>query len=303
MIPKELEHLAEEARKYRNAEEFIASPDFEYHLSSDPDLVGKTIEGEEAFTTKTPHTWSTQLQYEREEKTTPDELYLVWVDTPSEDFSGYYGHETVSHPDEVNIIEKIGNIRELFGDEPISISDVEVIKEQYLKTFWEIVQKKEEEHIPPIRKPSLEYEVELINSKVLKCPKRGFEFKVKTDYNILKNLGDLAPLTEYDEKRNCLIQEAVKGRFATEEELVQVCKLIRKKGYAPRGILSHDVIITPEGKFKVIDVGHFEKIKEATTPEEKENIKKEIIASTIKRECLTDNERCTIAKEIMKDLF
>ena len=117
----------------------------------------------------------------------------------------------------------------------------------------------EKEEIPPIRTPSLEYKVMLYGDKVVKQPNRGFEFKVKTDYNVLKNLGDLAPVTEYDEERNCLIQEAIPGRFATEKELLQVCDMIRKRGYTPRGLLEHDVIITPLGEFKVLDVGHFEK--------------------------------------------
>ncbi|GAH23369.1 unnamed protein product, partial [marine sediment metagenome] len=97
---------------------------------------GKTIESELVFTTKTPHTWSVQLQYERWGAITPDELYLVWVKNPSKDFSVYYGHETVSPPDEVKVIGKIGNINELFGDEPISISVVEAIKKQQLTDFY-----------------------------------------------------------------------------------------------------------------------------------------------------------------------
>lgn len=126
----------------------------------------------------------------------------------------------------------------------------------------------DEVSIPPIRKPSLEYEVTLIDNKIIKYPKKGFEFKVKVDYERLKNLGELAPITEYDEMRNCLIQEAVSGRFATEEELEKVGALIRKKGYIPRGLLTHDIIVTPTGEFKVIDVGGFERsIKEEGNPD------------------------------------
>lgn len=83
---------------------------------------------------------------------------------------------------------------------------------------------KTETTIPPIRTGSLQYTVELVGDKVVKTPKPGFEFLPKADYIRLKALGELAPYTEYDAAHNRLIQEAV------------------------------------DGKFKVVDVGNFERI-------------------------------------------
>ena len=126
--------LAQEARKYKSAEEFVNRPNFEYHLSSDPDLVGKTIKGEDVFTTKTPHQWATQLNYERNAKA-PQELYLVEVKNPSKIMTEY-GHETVSKANEVKVVSKIGNIEKMFGDSPISIGDVEYIKKSQLTDIY-----------------------------------------------------------------------------------------------------------------------------------------------------------------------
>jgi len=114
--------------------------------------------------------------------------------------------------------------------------------------------------IPPIRKNSLEYVVKLKGKNVIKKPKPGFGFKVQTDALRLKNLGELAPRTRYDKKRNVLVQEAVHGRFATEKEVRKVSKMVEKRGYRSRGMLPHDIIVTPKGKYKVIDVGNFEKL-------------------------------------------
>ena len=97
--------------------------------------------------------------------------------------------------------------------------------------------------------------------KVIKEPNAGFGFKVESDYNKFEALGDLAPKTEYDSSNNRLIQRAVKGRFATEDELPSVEKKIREKGFTPRGLLTHDVIIQPNGEPKVVDVGDFERIR------------------------------------------
>jgi hypothetical protein len=101
--------------------------------------------------------------------------------------------------------------------------------------------------------------------KIVKTPNPGFGFKVEHDYNILRDLGDLTPKTEYDKDKNILIQEPIKGRFATEEEMDIVREMIRERGYIPRGIIDSDVIITGDvrrGEFKVIDVGHFEKMSD-----------------------------------------
>ena len=114
--------------------------------------------------------------------------------------------------------------------------------------------------IPKIRTPSLEYTVTLKGKNVIKKPKPGFGFKVKTDAMRLKNIGTLAPQTRYDKRRNILVQEAVHGRFATEKEVRKVSKMVEKKGYRSRGMLPHDIIVTPKGKYKVIDVGNFERI-------------------------------------------
>lgn len=115
---------------------------------------------------------------------------------------------------------------------------------------------------PPIRAPSLEYEVTRVGEEVIKTPRPGFEVGVETASKVLDDLGDLAPKTVYDSTTNTLRQEVVKGRFATEDELVQVRQLIRERGYTARGLLPHDVIVTPAGEFKVIDVGNFEKVTE-----------------------------------------
>lgn len=118
--------------------------------------------------------------------------------------------------------------------------------------------------VPPIRQPSLEYYVELIDDKVIKTPKPGFEFKVEHDYGILRDLEDLSPLTVYDKEKNIIVQEAVRGRFATEDEMYIVRKMIKEKGYIPRGIIVSDVIVMGDverGEFKVVDVGHFEKVR------------------------------------------
>ena len=156
-ISSELQPLADEAKKYKSADEFIASPQFEYHLSTDPNLIGKTIKGEQVFTTKTPSEWSVQLQYEREGKTPPENLYLVKVENPSADYTGYYGHETVSPPNEVKVISKIGNIDKMFGDSPISISKVESIKKQQLTDFYNQAVSKPE--VTPSRFTIVEEEV------------------------------------------------------------------------------------------------------------------------------------------------
>ena len=113
--------------------------------------------------------------------------------------------------------------------------------------------------VPPIRK-SLEYHVTLEGNKVVKEPNPGFEFKVESDYNRLQRLGGLAPKTEYDSENNRLIQQAIKGRFATKDELEMVSAMVLAKGYEPRGILPHDVIIQPDGTPKVVDVGNFERL-------------------------------------------
>mgnify|MGYP001615003783 CR=1 FL=1 len=113
--------------------------------------------------------------------------------------------------------------------------------------------------VPEIRK-SLEYHVTLQGDKVVKEPNAGFGFKVESDYNKFEALGDLAPKTEYDSSNNRLVQQAVKGRFATEEELPSVEKKIQEKGFIPRGLLTHDVIIQSNGEPKVVDVGNFERM-------------------------------------------
>ncbi len=131
---------------------------------------------------------------------------------------------------------------------------------------------------------SLEYQVTISGDQTIKTPRTGFGFKVENDYNKLQQLGDLAPKTQYDATNNRLIQETIKGRFATQDELVQVRKLIEDKGLTPRGLLSEDVIVTPEGKFKVVDVGNFELAlpkAEVVTPEVKPLSVKEAIPAKV----------------------
>ena len=111
--------------------------------------------------------------------------------------------------------------------------------------------------IPPIRQPSLEYTVELQGKNVIKRPKYGFAHKVKRDALVIKELGDLCPFTVYDDKNNVLVQKAVHGRFATEAELEKVRKEVFYRGWIASGLLPHDVIIQSNGKFKIVDVGHF----------------------------------------------
>jgi len=103
--------------------------------------------------------------------------------------------------------------------------------------------------------------VTLKDGKVIKEPNPGFEFKVESDNRKFQELGDLAPRTVYDSQNNRLIQQAIVGRFATEQEMMEVETKIRAKGFIPRGLLSHDVIIQPSGHPKVVDVGNFERIR------------------------------------------
>jgi hypothetical protein len=109
--------------------------------------------------------------------------------------------------------------------------------------------------VPPIRQDSLQYKVELVGNEVIKTAKPGFF--PKEDVKIFNGLGDLAPPTRYDEATGNIIQEAVRGRFATDEELSMVMKAAEAKGFVPTGLLPHDVIITPDGFPKIVDVGNF----------------------------------------------
>lgn len=115
--------------------------------------------------------------------------------------------------------------------------------------------------MPPIRAPSLQYAVtpRLGGRVVVKTPRPGHAHAVKADWRIFTALGDLAPWTHYHAPRNCLIQEAVVGRFATWEEVAQVARMVEERGYLPVGLLPHDVIMGPNGP-KVIDVGNFRRI-------------------------------------------
>ena len=113
--------------------------------------------------------------------------------------------------------------------------------------------------MPPITK-SLEYHVMLKGNKVIKEPNPGFEYKVESDYNRLQRLGSLVPKTVYDRKNNRLIQEAVRGRFATKEEVEMVRQMVLAKGYEPRGITPRDVIVEPDGALVLVDVGNFTRL-------------------------------------------
>lgn len=116
--------------------------------------------------------------------------------------------------------------------------------------------------MPEIRQGSLQYHVSLEKGSIIKAPRVGSGVNPKQDAAVLDKLGEIAPKTTYDPKRNVLVQEPVKGRFATEEETTgRVRDEIIRRGFRPVGLRPHDVIIAPNGKFKVIDVGHFEEIK------------------------------------------
>lgn len=83
--------------------------------------VGKRVIGEadNVFTTKTPHFWQTQLEYERG-RNAPKNLYIAKVKNPSVGTT-YYGHETVSPKNDVNFLFKIP-VEDIPTDAPISTS-------------------------------------------------------------------------------------------------------------------------------------------------------------------------------------
>ena len=117
----------------------------------------------------------------------------------------------------------------------------------------------QENKMPPIRAGSLSYTVTEEGDKVRKTPNAGFGFYPKMDLQIIKGLGNLCPPTEYDEKTNSLVQQRIEGRFATPEEMQQVMAAIKAKGFTPRGLLAHDVIVDNAGRPWVVDVSHFER--------------------------------------------
>lgn len=112
--------------------------------------------------------------------------------------------------------------------------------------------------LPPIRTPSLSYDVTDEGDNVRKTPKPGFGFFPKMDLRVIKALGDLCPPTEYDAATNSLVQRRIEGRFASPDELRRVIGMVESKGFTPRGLLEHDVIIDADGRPWVVDVGHFE---------------------------------------------
>ena len=113
-----------------------------------------------------------------------------------------------------------------------------------------------------ISSETLEYKIIRVGEWVIKKPKPGFEFKVKTDAKMCEFLRGIVPETYYDEEHNWLIQRYVEGRPPTEEEFERIQEEIRRRGVIPRGITKRDVIVDRTGKIWVVDVGHFEPYEE-----------------------------------------
>lgn len=121
-LPSKINSEAELTWKQRSLLEDLVGKNIEYHLSVSSNLKpGKLFSefpstdkkgerGGEGFiyTTRTPHLWESQLAYEGAGES-PKNIYLVEVKNPSS-MKGFYGHESVSPPQEVKIIEKIGRL-------------------------------------------------------------------------------------------------------------------------------------------------------------------------------------------------
>ena len=125
------EPLAQEARKYKSAEEFVRAPEFEYHISKTPNLLeGKTFaeqttkrtgqlrgfsggaEGE-IFTTKAPQFWHSQLAKEGQ---LLNNVYLVKVKKPSPGglLESGFDAQASNIAKDVRVVKKLGTADDVF---------------------------------------------------------------------------------------------------------------------------------------------------------------------------------------------
>lgn len=123
----------------KSLEEFVNSPRFEYHLSSEKNLksgdVVTTNNPEGVYTSKNPDAWKVQLDYERG-KTAPQQLYLVEVANPSDKTINLLQngkivktHESISKVGEVKVISKLGT-----ADMPME--EVKRLSQSQLIDIW-----------------------------------------------------------------------------------------------------------------------------------------------------------------------
>jgi len=182
-IPKELEPLAAEARKYKSAEEFIKSPKYEYHLSNSADLVeGKTFSeqigkvptarrgivggaDDAVFTTNNPQFWDSQLSKELG-KDAPSNIYLVEVKNPSPRgmLESGFDAQASNLSKDVRIIKNLGKT----GEGILDIGNIEFKKNQILTDIYTQATKgvaRGGGEITPLQKVQSRFETILSNQK------------------------------------------------------------------------------------------------------------------------------------------
>ena len=149
-IPPDLQPLAQEARKYKSAEEFVNSPKFEYHLSNSSDLVeGKTFAeqttkatsrnrgvgnsaDEGIFSTNSPQFWAQQLEYDLGAKA-PKNVYLVEVknSSPGGMLESGIDAQASNAATDIRVIKKLGTTADL------NMGGIEALKKSQLTDIWE----------------------------------------------------------------------------------------------------------------------------------------------------------------------
>ncbi len=146
---------------YGKADPSYLGKHFEFHFSTEPNLVpGKTFAeqtrtvskpGErggtgDIYTTRSPQFWDSQFAYEKI-GTQPKYVYLVEVKSPSKfDPMGSLGHQTISKPKDVNVITKLGESKpdELFDSGYFEWLAEKFSKEQFgVKPDWMSALKKQ----------------------------------------------------------------------------------------------------------------------------------------------------------------